>query len=195
MFKHLLFIVLMCGGVYYYWTTRPVEHDPGVLVPESPKQETVYDREKIDFKDFTLTPKAKISFKARILSVENYYFDQYSGLTQTDAVFGWGPMSDSKNLNQLLVDQYDRTFDWQMGNPPLKLHKMRVHTANMHLIGSTQQVRDKIGRFRKGHIVKISGYLVDAKSADGWTLKTSLSREDSGDNSSELIWINKLSIL
>lgn len=195
MIKHLFFAVLMFGGVFYYWTTRPVEHGPGVVAPETPEQEKTFNADKFNYKDTELTPKATITLKARVLSIKKYYFDKYSDLTKTDIVFGWGAMSDERNLNSLIVRQSDRSFYWEMTKPPIKQHKMWQHAANMHLIGSTQEIRDKINTLRQGHLVKIEGYLVNAESSAGWTLKTSLSRDDIGDNASELVWIKSLTIL
>jgi hypothetical protein len=104
-------------------------------------------------------------------------------------------MSDERNLSSLMVRQSERSFYWEMANPPIKQQKMWNHAANMHLIGSTQAIRDKISTLRQGQIVKITGVLVDAKSPEGWSMKTSLKRTDIGDNSSELVWIKSLSIL
>lgn len=195
MIKHLLFFVLLCGGVYYYWTTRPVEHGPGVVAPETPVQETTYNVDRLNYKGIDINPRAKIKLEARVLSIKNYYFDKFSELIPTDVVFGWGPMSDERNLNSLMVRQSERSFYWEMTEPPIKQQKMWEHAANMHLIGPTQEIRDKISSLRKGQIVEIEGYLVNAKSPKGWKLKSSLRRDDIGDDSSELVWINSLTIL
>lgn len=195
MIKHLLFFVLLCGGVYYYWVTKPIEHGPGVVAPETPVQEAVFNTDKLDYKKFDIKPKANIKLEARILSIKNYYFDKYSDLSPTDVVFGWGPMSDERNLNSIMVRQSDRSFYWEMANPPIEQEKMWQHATNMHLIGSTQEIRDKIGSLRKGHVVKLAGYLVNAQSPEGWSLKSSMSRKDIGDNSSELVWVKSLTIL
>lgn len=195
MLKHLLFIVLLCGGAYYYWTTRPVTHGPGVVAPETPTQETTYTVDKKEYKGIELTPKANIKLEARVLSMKNYYFDTYSDLTPTDIVFGWGPMSDESNLNSIMVKQSDRSFYFEMTNPPIPQQQMWQHTANMHLISPTEAVQNKISSLRRGQIVRIEGYLVNANSPKGWTLKTSLTRTDIGKNSSELVWIKSISIL
>ncbi|NGP87903.1 hypothetical protein [Fodinibius halophilus] len=195
MLKHLLIVVLIAGGLYYYWTTRPVTHGPGVVAPETPVQKTTYNRDKIDYKEFTIIPKAKLKLEARILSIQQYYFDKYTDLTPTDVVFGWGPMSDETNLESLMVRQSERSFYWEMARPPLKQQKMWKHAANMHLIGSTQKIRDKISSLRQGQIVQVKGFLVNVSSPEGWELKTSLTRDDIGDDSSEVVWIKSLTIL
>lgn len=195
MLKHLLFIVLLCGGAYYYWTTRPVVHGPGVVAPDTPKQKKAYHVDKMHYKGIQIVPKAKFTMEARVLSIKNYYFDTFTDLTPTDIVFGWGPMSDETNLNTIMVRQSDRSFYFEMTNPPIPQPKMWSHTANVHIIGPTQDIRDKVQSLRKGQVVRIKGYLVNATAPEGWTLKTSLSRTDIGKDSSELVWINSLSIL
>lgn len=196
MIKHLLFIVLLIGGVYYYWDTRPVEHGPGAVAPETPVQQATYNVDAFTYKGVDITPKATINLEARVLSIKNYYFDKYSDLVPTDVVLGWGPMSDERNLSSLMVRQSDRSFYWEMAAPPLEKQKMWQHASNMHLIGSTKDIRDKINDLREGHIIHIEGYLVNAQSQkDGWTLKSSMRRDDIGKSSSELVWIKSLTIL
>lgn len=194
MIKHLLFGLLLMGSLYYYWETKPVEHGPGIVAPDTPEQQAIYNGDKFDYKEIELTPKAEINLEARVLSIEKYYFDKYSDLTSTDIVFGWGPMSDERNLNSLMVRQSDRSFYWEMAKPPIQQEKMWQNAANMHLIGSTDEIKEQINFLREGHIVELEGYLVDAKASD-WTLETSLSRSDIGSNSSELVWIKSLTIL
>jgi hypothetical protein len=105
-------------------------------------------------------------------------------------------MSDERNLSSLMVRQSDRSFYYEMAKPPIEKHAMWRNASNMHLIGSTKQVRDKINSLREGHVIRIEGYLVNATSnTDGWTLESSLRRDDIGDNSSELVWIKSLTIL
>lgn len=195
MLKHLLFIILIGSGVYYYWTTRPVTHGHGVVAPKTPVQNTTFNTNKFKYRDITLIPQAEIKLEARVLSKNHYYFDTYTKLTPVDVVFGWGPMSNEKNLESLMVRQSERSFYWEMANPPLKQEEMWKHAANMHLIGSTEAIRNKINTLRRGQIVRIKGFLVDAKSPEGWTLKTSLTRKDIGKNSSEVVWIKSLTIL
>ncbi|WP_440998920.1 hypothetical protein [Fodinibius sp. SL11] len=195
MIKHFLFVVLLIGGVYYYWTTRPVEHGPGEVAPETPVQEATYNADKFHYKTFEITPKANIDLEARVLSIKNYYFDDYSELVPTDIVVGWGPMSDERNLSSLMVRQSDRSFYYEMAKPPIEKNAMWRNASNMHLIGSTKKIRDKINSLRQGHIIRIEGYLVNATSTnENWTLKNSLNRDDIGKNSSELVWIKSLTI-
>lgn len=195
--KHIIFALLLIGGIYYYWDTRPVNHGPGVVAPETPVQEaTSYKAENLTYMGYEIMPKATINLEARVLSIKNYYFDQYSDLIPTDVVFGWGPMSDERNLRTVMVRQSDRSFYWEMTKAPIPEGEMWRHASNMHLIGSNQDIRDKISDLRQGHVVRIEGYLVNASSpSEGWTIESSLDRKDLGRDASELVWINSLTIL
>lgn len=194
MFKKLFLIVVVCALGYYYWINRSISHGPGVVAPKKPVQELTRNIGDIEYKDYILNPRAKITFEARVLSVENYS-DTYADLAPTDVVFAWGPMSDERNLDKIMTRQSERSMHWDMANPPIDKRKMWSHAANMHLISPTEQIRDQIQSLKEGHIVSISGYLVDAQSTQsGWKLKSSLKRTDRGRGSSELVWIKSMSI-
>lgn len=195
MFKHILFVLLILSGTYYYWTTKPITHGPGIVAPDAPEQQTTRNLKTFQFKDYRLVPKANITMTVRVLSIKNYYFDNFTGLTPVDVVFGWGPMSDEENLKNVMVRQSDRSFHWEMANPPLRQQEMWRHAANMHLILPNPEIEEKVYQLREGHIVEIEGLLVNAESNQGWELKTSLERKDLGSNSSELLWIKNLTIL
>ncbi len=195
MIKHILFALLLFSGTYYYWTTKPVIHGPGIVAPETPKQTSARDINSFRYKTFKIVPKAKINMEVRVLSRKDYYFDTFTELTPTDVVFGWGPMSDERNLKKLMVRQSERSFHWEMTKPPIKQQEMWRNAANMHLIPSNGIIEEKVMDLRKGNIVKIEGYLVNAESKQGWELKTSLSRKDLGSDASELLWINNMTIL
>ncbi len=194
MIKKLFLLFIIIGAGYYYWTTRPISHGPGVVAPDAPVQRDIPKVPDISHKNFTLDPKAEIQLEARILSIKRYR-DIYTDLTKTDVVFGWGSMSDEKNLKSLFVGQEDRSLSLKIADPPIDPPEIWTHIANMHLIPSTEEISDKINSFRKGHIVRLKGYLVDASShTNGWELKTSLNRKDRGKGSSELLWVKTLTI-
>jgi len=39
--------------------------------------------------------------------------------------------------------------------------------------------------------VKLSGYLVDVRGDDGWSISTSMTREDTGAGACEVIWVEE----
>jgi hypothetical protein len=64
----------------------------------------------------------------------------------------------------------------------------------MHLIAATDEIEDKIEHARVGQVVKLSGYLVDVTGSDGWSLQTSLRRDDTGAGACEVIWVEELEV-
>jgi hypothetical protein len=47
---------------------------------------------------------------------------------------------------------------------------------------------------RTGQLVKLSGYLVEARAADGWSWRSSLTRDDTGPGACELVWLTELDV-
>lgn len=41
MLKRLLFVVIIAYGAYATYTSRPVEHNPGILVKDAPNQRKI----------------------------------------------------------------------------------------------------------------------------------------------------------
>ncbi|MDZ7714888.1 MAG: hypothetical protein U5J95_01625 [Balneolaceae bacterium] len=195
MLKHLLFSVLIIAGGYYYWTTRPITHGPGEMAPNKPKQEKAFGVKDIQHKNYTVSPLAKFEMQARVLAKKAYYADKQSDILPYDVVFGWGPMSDERNLDHILIKQSNRDYKWEMTRPPIPEKQMKLYSANMHLIPANLMIKEKLGELREGHIVKIKGLLVKVSSDKGWEIKSSLSRIDSGSKANEVVWIESLEIL
>ena len=195
MAKHIFFILLMIAGGYYFWNSRPVVHGPGEVAPNEPVQEQAYGVQKIEFNNLRLSPFAKIDIEARVLSKKRYYEDREAKFAPYDIVLGWGPMSDEKNLDQILVKQSDRYYYWEMIQPSIGIGEIRTHSANVRFITSNEEESDKLADLRIGQVIRVKGYLVDVKSEEGWTIKSSSKRNDSGKEGSEIIWINDLNIL
>lgn len=195
MIKHILFIILFFGGSYYFWNTRPVHHEPGEVAPNKPKQTLAYGVSDIEFQNYKLTPVSSFKATVRVLSKRKYFDDMQAEVAPYDFIVGWGPMSDSRNLDYLLVKQNDRSFYWEMAKPPIPQREMVTHTANIRLIVPDKEVQDKLDEVRIGHIITLDGYLVNVKSeAEGWMVYTSTSRYDIGPDAAEILWVTDFNI-
>lgn len=195
MVKHIFFILLMVAGGYYFWNSRPVIHGPGEVAPNEPVQQQAYGLNDIAYQDLKLSPFAKIDIEARVLSMKRYYEDRESKFAPYDYVLGWGPMSDERNLDKILIKQSDRFYNWEMIEPPIPINKIRSSSANVRLISSSEEILEQLKNLRIGHVIRIKGYLVDVQSKDGWTIKSSSIRTDTGKEASEIIWIREFSLL
>lgn len=175
-------LVARCGD-------GPIEHGPGVLVPLAPAQETV-PRRDLQMGDYTLTQRARFDLRARVLSRRDYRFDAGADLAPIDLALGWGPMSDQAVLDRIEVRQSARWFHLRWELPaPLPEDVAMGHSGNMHIIPADDAVHDALREIRDGHVVRLWGYLVDARREDGFFWNTSLSRDDTGGGSCELFYV------
>ena len=90
---------------------------------------------------------------------------------------------------RLSFSQGNRFYFWTTSEFPIPRADIETHSANMHLIAADEQVARQIKSARAGQLVSLAGYLVNVRAADGWTLETSLVRNDTGPGSCEVIWV------
>ncbi|MEM1412448.1 MAG: hypothetical protein AAGH19_08815 [Pseudomonadota bacterium] len=191
--EHIFLLAVLVTGVLLYqrWGEAPIEHGPGVLVAEDPIQETVGASE-FQYDDYTMTRRARFELRARVLSRRDYRFDAGADLVPVDLALGWGPMSDQAILDRISVSQSGRWFHLRWDHPgPLSDDVAMRHSGNMHIIPGNPTVEDQLTQVREGHVVWLSGHLVDARRADGYHWNTSLSRTDTGGGSCELFYVER----
>jgi hypothetical protein len=182
-------------GGWHWWTSeRPVQRPPGIIAPDEPVQVDLDPPPRFEAKGYTFIERAKYDITARVLRKEIYHFDGGSGLAPVDLGVGWGPLSDSTLIDQLEFSQMGRFFYWRprTANFPLSTATLVSHLAQMHMIPANQAIEAKLRKLRPGQLVSASGYLVDIRSASGFTWSTSLSRTDTGDGACEVFWVERL---
>ncbi len=64
----------------------------------------------------------------------------------------------------------------------------------MHLIPARGAVKATLLKARSGDLVRLEGYLVRCEGPDGFRWQSSLTREDTGDGSCEVVWVESASI-
>lgn len=195
MWKRLVIVAVAVWGLYFWLGDRPITHGPGVTAPNPPVQTKLSAGTPFSFKDYTITPLASFKIEARVLGRENYYLGRESGLSPTDLALGWGPMSDEAVIDKISIRQSNRWYTWRVSEWPIPRRQIETNSANMHLIPANDDVASTLKTVRTGNIVRFSGYLVRIKASDGWRWQSSVTRDDTGDGSCELIWVESLSIL
>ena len=194
-------VIIIIGIILAYflfnkWKYREIKRDPGVLVKKTPKQINLKKPKYISFKNFTIKKLAKFEIKARVLHRKRYYFGKETKLSPVDLALGWVLMSDTSVLNHLKISQRHRFYYWRTkDNLPISKREISRSSANMHLIPSDNVVRRKLLRTRPGNIIKFEGYLVKAMKSDGWTWKSSMTRNDTGDGACEIVFVEKYEII
>lgn len=191
--KPLVALGVCCFGAAGMLSGRPIDRPPGVLAPDEPLQSPTAAA-AFDFGDFTLAPQAGYDITARVLSVETYRVDGGAQLSPIDFAVGWGPMSDSTELDHFRVTQGARFFTIYPDEAAIDLGTALRSAANMHLIPGSARVREQLESTRAGNVVRLQGLLVNASRPDGYTWNSSLSRNDTGAGACELFYVEAVEI-
>jgi len=202
--KWLLAVALAAGLGYNYWKNhRPVEVEqpPAVAVraaseSRAPIQKDLFSGPVFRVNGYTLTGLAEFSVGARVILAEHYSSDRESQLAPVDLALAWGPMNDPSVLGAISFSQSGRFYRWHyQGQPPIPHRDIELNSANMHMIPSSDDIARRLKAVKSGNIVHIRGYLVQAVSKDGWTWRSSMTREDTGAGACELIFVQDLDVL
>ena len=153
------------------------------------------DAQSFAFKNYTITPLASFLIRARILSHENYYFDDGAALAPVDLALGWKRMAEPTIYESLHISQRGRWYRYYWNQqPPIAVNEIVESSANMHLIPANPSVENILGQAKTGNVIKIKGLLVEASKINGWKWRSSLSRTDSGDGACELVFVEAAEI-
>ncbi|MGB5217406.1 MAG: hypothetical protein WBN66_03810 [Smithella sp.] len=187
----LILLVLITFG-YFIHEKLEQKRIAGIgPVEEQPVQENT-DAPAIQKADYTIEPVARYAVRAKILSSERYRTGRMSDLAPIDFALGWGRMSHNEVIEKLDIRQSNRWYYYYWEDrPPIDPADIIRSSANTHLVPASDNVKSRLFKVRAGEIVKLKGYLINIKHRDGWTWNTSLTREDSGAGSCELMWVEE----
>jgi hypothetical protein len=186
----LLFVVL------YQNEQSSVRQPPGILAPGEPFQIAVESQPRLVKKGYRIEALARFSIQARVLRAEHYRFDRAAELVPVDLVLGWGEMSNSEVVEKISISQGQRVYEWSAGrNPPIPPRAIALQSANMHMVPANGDVARVLKEARPGNVVKIYGYLIDARASDGFHMRSSLTREDTGMGACEVIWVERIDLI
>jgi hypothetical protein len=191
--KPLLAIAACWLGIVGMLSGRPIERSAGVLVDREPIQRPTSAPPFI-YRGFEIVPRAEYDIEARVLSVERYRLDDGAKISPLDFAVGWGPMSDSAVLEHFRITQGGRFFAIYPDENAIDLKTALRGAANMHLIPANSRIRKQLEEVRPGNIVRLQGYLVDVFGPNGYTWKTSLTRDDTGAGACELFYTESVEV-
>lgn len=175
------------------WEGRDIVHPPGVLVPETPRQLNLAEPRPFPVDEFTVTPRAEFGIRARVLSRENYYMGEESNLSPVDLALGWGVMSDQAVLDRIDISQGGRWYFTRYDHPaPISDQQIIGHSGNLHMIPANDWVEGKLEDIRVGDLIQAQGYLVDVSRGDGFHWNTSRTRNDTGNGSCEIFYVEQI---
>ncbi len=194
-----LAVMLAClWGAWQWWSQRPVMPKSGVLVAQEPEQDTYPQAQPAGrIGQNSLKALASFDLKARLLLKEPYRFDRGAELAPMDLAVGWGELSDSQVLERLNYSQGGRFlwWTWDANGPAIPYERIKVQSANLHIIPANDSVRRTLERLRIGQLLQLRGQLVEVQGDDGFLWRSSLRRDDDGNGACELVLVDKLEIL
>lgn len=141
----------------------------------------------------SFTPQARYRVAARVLSRERYYLGWRAELSPVDLALGWGPLSDPQVDTWIDWYQRGRWYFWQWSaGSPYENEAIRTQSANVHMIPATKNLRRALLALDSNERIRLTGLLVNVMGGEGETWNTSLSREDTGDQSCEILYVTEL---
>jgi hypothetical protein len=176
------------------WSGAGIERPPGVLAPEDPHQELVKDGPTWEIGEYHVQGLARFEVSARVLSSERYRFDAGAKLAPVDLALGWGPMSANAVIDTLDISQGGRFYFWSSSEPMIEPGEINRHSANMHMVPLDAAARATLLAARRGNLVRLSGWLIEARTDEGWKWRSSLTRSDTGAGACELVLVESVAL-
>jgi len=189
-------------GYDYY--TQPVSEvvSEQIIITEEPMQDSEINIGSVDLgfdeKEVVLTPVAKYDISAEVVGRKNYYTGFDSEFEPTDLALAWGKLVDDNYNQDIKYSQSGRWYHFRYG-PNAKLPDQYIadHSANVHIIPGSNNIKQAVRRIKKGQLVHIEGYLINVNAKDkgqDWKQRTSIVRTDSGAGACEIMYVQKIQI-
>lgn len=185
---------LACGPAPSGRSTEPLDcsKDP---IQEAAAERVPFRIEKGGW-TITLTPKAAYVVRGIVLSVERYRFDRNALLSPCDVALAWGPLVEGDLYRKIRWDQSGRWYWWAYpGSFPYDNAFVARYSANTHVIPATRNVGKAAAALKRRRPAELKGFLVDADAERGgqqWWWHSSLSRNDTGDGSCEVLYLEQV---
>ena len=145
---------------------------------------------------------AEYRIKGLVIGVDHYLSGSlYDRVSPLDISLAWGEAAAHNNLirwqrgNRQMEAKVSRMAEWIIGEQASKIF---TQYSNNHIIVDDDTLRNKLMNVSVGDYIELSGYLVDITVHDKddqlayYELKSSLRRDDNGDNSCEVLYVTRM---
>jgi hypothetical protein len=189
-----IFLCVVIGLSIMAWSEIPINRGPGIAAEKAPKATKLSVPQDFNFDGNTYSGFKKIEATVRVLEKDRYFLDNMSEFSSYDLLVGWGQVSDQKNLDYINFDLKDRSFSYNKIRLPLPLDMISKQTLLWHTVPSTDEIKKELFTLRKGHIINVSGYIVDVATKEGlnWNSASSTSQVGKSSNKHDIFWITSL---
>jgi hypothetical protein len=167
---------------------------------QDPLQEALDNPSPIRFERggwaWTITPKASYVLRGVVLSRERYRSGPIASLSQWDVAMAWGKLLENDLWRQISWSQTSRWYLWtRKADFPRGDDFIARWSSNTHLIPATPVMKRAIPLLKKHALAELTGSLVSVRGTkrdEWWNWNSSLSREDGGDGSCEVLYLTRL---
>ncbi len=206
--KYLIGIIILLAIGFFAWKSMAPAGDPnrGAAGLPDPKQFAAQGGTEFEEAEYTVAVKYKMSYDMTALAVSTKKYSGYSlpdRIAPKDVAFAWGAVAEYNDRIDFHFSQSGRWYYWRVDDASVLApvggeSGVNRHSANNHLIPSTDAIKAEIMKIKTGDIVHVTGYLVDinAQKSDGtyYTWNSSTSRDDTGDGACEVIYVTGIEI-
>jgi hypothetical protein len=187
------FVLCLCILGWSPWRSQ-ASPLPGVLAPGEPIQ-GVSEAKPWQHGDYLITPLASYEVTARVLSKKDYTWDKSADISPVDFALGWGLMSDANVLSDLHISQSGRWFYVYWQNATVDTNQVMTHSANTHILPANADIAKRVKQVKRNEVVHLKGFLVEVTKKDGFLWRSSLTRNDTGDGSCEVLWVTDVEVI
>lgn len=144
---------------------------------------------------YRIVPVARFHIRALVLSRKLYSAGDMGKLVPVDLALGWGKMSDPSWIRHIDISQDQRQYHWSFPEgTKITREGVITQSANMHMMPAQMTIRKVLLSVRRGDVVTIDGDLVDVRLPGKGHWNSSLTRDDTGPGSCELILVSAIKI-
>lgn len=169
-----------------------------IEISEEPFQDPNINIESVSFESsdgqIDLLPVAKYDISALVVGRTNYYWDPASEFETTDLALAWARVADPKDNQGIKFSQGGRWYHFTYsGEAKLPENYISSHSANVHIVPATENIKKAARKVKKGQLINLQGYLIDIET-ENFGQKTSRVRTDTGAGSCEILYLQRLQV-
>jgi len=147
---------------------------------------------------FELTPMARYKASVMVMSKESYSYGWMGKVVPIDLALAWGKLTDPQYDKYIDYSQSDRWYFFEYDpESPLDGGYIGRHSANNHIIPATENILKALKSVKKKQKIVLEGFLVYLRGTykgEEVFWNSSLTREDHGDSSCELFYVERVRI-
>lgn len=194
----VILIVVIVGGTIVILNTPIFQSLENISAPIQNKCEYELVSTAVDRQTTKMMKMYSYEITGVIIGLKEYFpVNTIDKLSIRDVAIGWGILTQDNNYEKFkYYTIVNRASTWDMSGDVLTslggVDEINKNMSLNHLIYSNQETRDQMSELKIGDYVRIKGYLVNVDFAIEGEWNTSITRDDKGNNSGEIIYVESI---